>query len=377
MAPIKVGIVGYGFSTKCFHLPYILPNPDLEVYAFLQRAAPPSEDPNVQLKMGHCTVDFPKAKHYRTAEDFFADPEIDLVVVCTHEHEQFAEGALKAGKHVVVEKPFLKTSAKADELIQLAKEKNKILTVFQNRRFDSDFRTLEKLISLNALGDIKDAVIHYDFRDPGWLHFWNRKEYAPGDGMAFGLGTHTLDQALALFGRPASVTGFFRAARGVDSDIDDTFTIFLQYDGAQKDLTVTVRTAIITPLKEQLKYFIRGTEGSYIKYGYDPQEARAIKALGQPATDPDFGKEDPSIWGTLSTKREIDANSQKYDEESKLYIGQYPSLDGSYRAYYENVVDAINGKCEPRIKPELARDGLRIIELARESHEQGRTVAWH
>ena len=99
MAPIKVGIVGYGFSTKCFHLPYILPNPDLEVYAFLQRAAPPSEDPNVQLKMGHCTVDFPKAKHYRTAEDFFADPEIDLVVVCTHEHEQFAEGALKAGKH--------------------------------------------------------------------------------------------------------------------------------------------------------------------------------------------------------------------------------------------------------------------------------------
>ncbi|CAI4218711.1 unnamed protein product [Parascedosporium putredinis] len=356
MAPIKVGIVGYGFSTKCFHLPYILPNPELQVYAFLQRAAPPSENPGVELRMGHCTVDFPEAKHYRTADDFFADAAIDLVIVCTHEHDQFVEAALNAGKHVVVEKPFLKTSAKADELIQLAKEKGKVLTVFQNRRYDSDFRTLEKLISLNALGDIKDAVIHYDFRDPGWLHHWNRKEYAPGDGMAFGLGTHTLDQALALFGRPASVTGFFRAVRGVDSEIDDTFTIFLQYDGAQKDLTVTVKTAI---------------------YGYDPQEARAIGQLGQPADDPNFGKEDPSIWGTLSTKSEIDAASQKYDEASKLYIGQYPSLDGSYRDYYRNVADAINGKCEPRIKPELARDGLRVIELARESHQTGRTVAWY
>ena len=98
MAPIKVGIVGYGCSTKVFHLPFILPNPDLEVYAFLQRAAAP-EDPSQVKRWGHCTIDFPQAKHYQTADDFFADPAIELVVVCTGTHEEFVERGLNAGKH--------------------------------------------------------------------------------------------------------------------------------------------------------------------------------------------------------------------------------------------------------------------------------------
>jgi predicted dehydrogenase len=98
MAHIKVGIVGYGFSTKCFHLPFILPNPELEVAAFLQRSAAPS-DPSQATGWGHCTVDFPQAKHYRTSDQFFADPDIELVVVCTHSHEEFVEKALNAGKH--------------------------------------------------------------------------------------------------------------------------------------------------------------------------------------------------------------------------------------------------------------------------------------
>lgn len=100
MAPIKVGIVGYGFTTKCFHLPYILPNPNLEVYAFLQRAAPPS-DPSQAPRWGHCTIDFPQAKHYMTADAFFADELIELVIVCTHHdsHAEYIERSLLAGKH--------------------------------------------------------------------------------------------------------------------------------------------------------------------------------------------------------------------------------------------------------------------------------------
>lgn len=99
-APIKVGIVGYGFSTKCFHLPFILPNPELHVHAFLQRApAPDPDSPSDAPGWGHCTVDFPGAKHYRTPEEFFADGEIELVVVCTPSHEEFVERALEAGKH--------------------------------------------------------------------------------------------------------------------------------------------------------------------------------------------------------------------------------------------------------------------------------------
>lgn len=100
MAPIKVGILGYGFSTKCFHLPFILPNPELQVYAFLQRAEAPSDASQAKkLRWGHCTIDFPQAKHYRTAEAFFADDEIELVVICTKDHDEFVEMALNAGKH--------------------------------------------------------------------------------------------------------------------------------------------------------------------------------------------------------------------------------------------------------------------------------------
>ncbi|SPO02200.1 related to dehydrogenases and related proteins [Cephalotrichum gorgonifer] len=371
MAPIKVGIVGYGFSTKCFHLPYILPNPDLEVYAFLQRAPAPVDGSAEKPPRGtHCTVDFPLAKHYRTADEFFADAEIELVVVCTASHEEFVERALNTGKHVVVEKPFVTTSKNADELIALANEKNKVLTVFHNRRYDSDFRTLQHLISLDALGSIRDAEIHFDFRSPSWISGWTKPEYEPGEGMGFGLGTHTIDQALALFGRPRSVTAFFASNRGVVSEVDDTFTIFLGYAG---NLTVTVKTAIVTHMKEQLKFFIRGTEGTYLKFGYCPQEANAIANPAQPASDPSFGKEDPAIWGDLSTTRQIDP-SQTFDDASKLYVGKYPSLDGWCRGYYENVVDAIRGKAEVTVKPETARDGLKILELARESHNTGRTV---
>ncbi|KAK3330011.1 hypothetical protein B0H66DRAFT_572243 [Apodospora peruviana] len=375
--PIKVGIIGYGFSTNCFHLPFILPNPELQVYAFLQRAAPPP--PGEEKKgWGHCTVDFPQAKHYRTADDFFADPDIELVVVCSGPaHYEFGEKALLAGKHVVVEKPFVNTSAEADKFVALAKETGKVLTAFHNRRFDSDFRTLDHLVRQGALGDVTEADLHFDFPSPGWVSGWNRKAYQPGEGMAFGLGTHTIDQALHLFGRPASVTGFLRSNRGVDSDIDDTFTIILQYSGAQKNLLVTVKTSIVTHMKDQLKFFVRGTEGTYLKFGTCPQEKKAMSAPGQPATDPDFGKEDERNWGTLTTTTEFDASSQSFDEDCKKFIGQYPSLPGWYRGYYENVAAAIRGREEVAVKPETARDGLRVIELARESHEKGCTVAWY
>ncbi|KAK3300575.1 uncharacterized protein B0H64DRAFT_18970 [Chaetomium fimeti] len=375
MAPIKVGIVGYGFSTKCFHLPFILPNRELEVYAFLQRAAPPS-DPSETPRWGHCTIDFPQAKHYRTADDFYADELIELVIICTSTHEEFVEKALLAGKHVVVEKPFVNTSAEADRLIALAKEKGKILTVFQNRRFDSDFRTLHHLTSNGALGDILEANIHFDYPDPGWISRWTKKEYVPGQGMTFALGTHTLDQALYLFGTPASVTGFFRSNRGVDSDVDDTFTIILQYSGKQKNLLVTVKTAVVTHMQDQLRFFVRGNKGTYLKFGTCPQESQGIAAPGQPATGPEIGVEDERIWGTLTTTTEFDGKVQRFDEESKKYVGKYPSLPGWYRGYYENVSAALLGREEIFVKPETSRDGLRIIELARESHEKGCTVAW-
>lgn len=129
---------------------------------------------------------------------------------------------------------------------------------------DADFQTLRHLINKGALGDIKEAEFHYDFESPPWLSKIGAK-YTPGSGMAFGLGTHSIDQALVLFGRPKSVTGFFRVQRDAESEVEDSFTIILQYDGVQKDLLVTVKTAVTTPMAQQLKQLVRGTKGSLIK----------------------------------------------------------------------------------------------------------------
>lgn len=138
MATIKVGVIGYGFAAKNFHLPFINAIPDYEVIAILQQAEAPA-DPASVAKGTPCTVDFPKITHYRTPEDFFANAEIDFVFVTSHAdtHASFAEQALNAGKHVIIDKPFARSTEVADSIVKLATEKGLILTTFQNRRYVS------------------------------------------------------------------------------------------------------------------------------------------------------------------------------------------------------------------------------------------------
>ncbi|KIX10507.1 uncharacterized protein Z518_01590 [Rhinocladiella mackenziei CBS 650.93] len=374
MESTRVGIIGYGFSAKCFHLPFILSVPEFQVVAFFQRAEKP-QDPTSAKPGSHCTVNHPNAKHYQAADEFFADSDIDLVIVCSHTdtHALFAEKALLAGKHVVVEKPFTRTTEEADRIISLAKEKGLILTCYQNRRWDNDFQTLQYLIQHDALGVIKDAQIHYDFENAPWVARMTKKEYSPGEGMSFGLGYHSLDQALLLFGRPKSVTAFLRAVRGIESEIEDTFTIILQYDGPQRELLVTIKTAIITVMQDQLKFFIRGTKGSYVKYGTCIQESQIFTGL-KPTTA-NFGVEDSRLHGTLTTTTCFD-KTQTYEPTSEKYIGAYPTIPGRWMEFYANLADAICGRAEIAVKPEQSRDGIRVIELARLSHEQGRSVPW-
>ncbi|OBT54687.1 hypothetical protein VE04_04921 [Pseudogymnoascus sp. 24MN13] len=321
MVPINVGIVGYGSSAKIYNLPFITPNPDLNVYAFLQRAAIP--DPKTATPGSHCTIDFPNAKHYQSADDFFADSNIKLVIVCSHpdSHASFAEKAL-----LVVEKPFTTTTAEADRVIAIAKESGKILTCYQNRRYNSDFLTLRHLVNKNALDGSK--------QDNKTI------EYTLGEGMTFGLGAHSIDQALVLFGKPASVTAFLRSVRGVET--------------------------IATLMQDQLKTFVRGTEGSFIK--------EQIFA-GKIATDEGFGVKPSSTHGLLTTLNEVD-KSQIYQEDSKRYHGKFPSIKGNYVEYYEDLVAAIRGERELAVNPQDSRDAIRVIELARESHKTGTTNQW-
>ncbi|KAK1057234.1 hypothetical protein LTR33_013691 [Friedmanniomyces endolithicus] len=367
MAPIKVGLLGYGFSTKVFHLPYILPNPDFEVYAFLQRSEAPKDKSKVEPGE-HCTVDYPNAKHYRTIEDFCADPEIQLVSVCTKVgvHVEHAEKALLAGKHVVVEKPFTTTSAECDHLIEVAKKSGKILTVFQNRRYDSDFLTLRKLFAEKAFGEVTEFQNHYDCDNPPWMRSTDMG-WSPGNGMLFGLGTHSVDQTLLLFGKPKSVTGFTRALKLRGSETDDTFTVILQYDGEQKDLVCTVKTTVISPLpmERMLKYMVRGTAVAFVKTGEDPQVDHHM--AGMKADDPKFGAEPEGYYGYLSTTKDSALGESKRILESEK---------GCYMDYYRDVAKAIRGEAEVAVKPEQSRMGIRVIELARESAQKGVTLPY-
>lgn len=232
-----------------------------------------------------------------------------------------------------------------------------------------------------------------DVEFPTWIQGWTQPKYSPGEGMLFGLGSHTIDQTLQLFGRPSRITAFIRALRGVESEIDDTFTVILRYDGkngnphANKDLQCIVSTTMVTPMQAPLKCLIRGVEGSYVKYGTDPQEAQTLVA-GMDSTDPSFGVEDESLWGTLTTfNKPFDSKHQTDKPEGAVvppqgpkgetkYVGKFPSFKGNYMGFYQDLVKAMNGEKKVEVDPQQSRDGLRVIELARVSAMEGRTVEW-
>lgn len=209
-----------------------------------------------------------------------------------------------------------------------------------------------------------------------------------------GLGTHSVDQALTLWGCPKSVTAFFRAQRGGGSVIEDSFTIVLQYDEPQKDLLVTIKSSVTTIMAQQLKYMVRGTAGSYLKvfnlfhikltpmtnFSQMQQRSTCVQeeriALGGTPTEPNFGVESEKMSGTLTTLQPFDARYQKLQEETGFYVGSYPTFPGYWRGIYENVAAAVRGEAELEVKLPQIRNTLRVIELAKQSQDENRTVYW-
>lgn len=274
---------------------------------------------------------------------------------------------------MVVEKPFTVSTEEADRVIAVSKKSDKILTVFQNRRYDSDFLTLHHLVKKNVFGKITECEIHYDIDFPSWMSGWTSPSYEPGQGMMFGLGSHTIDQALVLFGKPKSVTGFWRALRGVESETDDSFTIILQYGEEQSNLLVTIKTSVVATMQHPLKFLVRGYDGSFVKFGDDVQESQVAREMT--TKDEGFGVEPERTWGLLTTKEKFD-KGQKLDEGCGKWVGSFESFKGDYEGFYKDLVRAIRGEEELAVKPEVSRDGIRIIELARESAKKGCTMTF-
>ncbi|GAB3534304.1 Gfo/Idh/MocA family oxidoreductase [Pontibacter brevis] len=346
---INVGLIGFGMAGSMFHAPFITNVPGLRL-AKIRETRPE----NIAL----ANQRYPEAKIVDTAKAVFEDESVDLVVLATpnSSHLSLAREALLAGKHVVVEKPFTVTSAEADELMELAEKQDRLLTVYQNRRWDSDFKTILKIVSENLLGEVVEYEAHFDrFRNFLKPDSWKEEE-APGSGLLYDLGSHLIDQALCLFGLPSEISADLRIQRE-DSQIIDNFHLILHYPS----LRVILRAGML--VREQgPRYKIYGDKGSFLKYGLDVQEA-ALKEGQSPKGNADWGIEPEETWGKLNT-----------DFEGLQIIGKIKSEAGDYTAFYQNVYNAILGEDELEVKPEQARDTIRVIELAMQSHEEKRNI---
>ena len=350
MKKLNVGLIGFSIGGHVFHAPFIDGNPDLELYKVTARK------PEQQKMLAER---YPNAIAVLSADEIINDPEVDIVAIATSNdvHFSLSKAALEAGKHVVVEKPFTNFSAEADELIALAKEKNLLLSVHHNARFHSDFKTVKKVIESGRLGRVVNYEARYDrFRNFLRAGAW-REENLPGSGIHYDLGAHLIDQALQVFGKPNAIFADLRVQRDGAKAIDD-FEFILSYPGIKVSLKGQMLAKISTA-----RYAVYGMNGCFVKWGVDPQEALLRDGVS-PSSVPDWGKEDPAFQGTIAILEDGKDVEEKIESET-----------GSGQDFYKNIVSAIKGEEDLFIKPEQARDVIRILELAEKSWAEQRTIS--
>ncbi|HVY75165.1 MAG TPA: oxidoreductase [Puia sp.] len=343
---MRTGVVGFGVAAQFMHLPFIVTNPHYELSSILQRHGDAAKGK------------YPGVKVVRSLDEMLADDSLELVVITTpnDSHFDYAVRALNAGKHVVVEKPFTITSEDAKALIGIAKASGKILSVYQNRRYVSDFRTIRQLLNEQLLGTVVEFEGHYDrYRPEQRPNAW-REENQPGAGILYDLGAHLIDQAFCLFGLPDFVTADIRMQRP-HARATDYFELWLHYA-----FTKVILKAGMLVREPGPRYIIHGMEGSFIKYGEDPQEALLRKGILPVSSD--WGQEPESHYGLLHTM-----------VNGRIVREKYPSLRGNYGDFYTDLYRTIKEGAPLKVKPEQSYNTIRLIELATESAEKHCTVA--
>jgi len=339
---IRVGLIGYGYASKTFHAPLISGTPGMTL------AAVASSDEN------KVHADWPAMPVVSGPERILNDPNIDLVVIPTPNDTHFplAKAALEAGKHVVVDKPFTVTLSQARELEALAKSGGRLLSVFHNRRWDSDFLTVKRLLSEGTLGEILFFESHFDRFRPQVRNRW-REQDGPGSGIWYDLAPHLLDQAVNLFGLPVSMTVDLAQLRP-GAQTTDYFHAVLSYPQRRIVLHGTMVAAA-----ESARYIIHGTRGSYVKFGLDPQEDRLKSGERLPQEDWGYDMRDGVV-----TRVE----GEELVEETLL------TIPGNYPAYYAGIRDALNGTGENPVPASQAIQIMELIELGIESAKHRATL---
>ena len=336
---LNVALIDYGYAGKTLHAPLIENVPGLNLVAVC------SSKPEM------VSVDRPSVRVSRSVDELFASSEIDMVVIATpnNTHFDLSRRALLSGKHVVVDKPFTVTSAHARELKQIAEQQNRVLSVFQNRRWDADFLTLRAIIESGKLGEIVSFVSRFDRYRPEVKVRW-REQAGEGSGLWYDLGPHLLDQALLLFGRPIAIQADFKIQRNRAQAVD-YFDVQMRYE----QLRVTLHAGMLVS-EESPRFELKGSVGSYFKFGLDTQED-ALKR-GELPVDETWGY-DPrdGVLQILTTGGSISTMAS--------------TLRGDYRQYYKEFRDAVILKRATPVSMEDAVLTIELIELACESAKSG------
>src|SRR2546426_893734 len=345
MRTVQVGLIGFGLGGRVFHAPIIRAVPGLQLAAIVERSGDSAR------------AAYPDVRVVRSVSELLSINSIELVVVTTPNptHLDLARQCLEAGRNVVVDKPFTTTSAEAEELVRLAQARNRLITVYHNRRWDGDFLTLRRIVQEASLGRLVLFESHMErYRPTLKAEAW-RELPKPGSGLWFDLGPHLLDQAWALFGQPAEMTADLRAERD-GAVVDDAFDVVLHY----ARLRVLIRSNLLTCVPGP-RFRLNGTRGSFVKYGSDPQE-EALKR-GETPDQPNWGQEPEENWGTLSLA-----------EGETITQTRIPTDTGDYRRYYQNVRDAIVSGVPLDVSPQHGLRIMQALELAIESSQRRCTL---
>ncbi len=344
--PIKTAITSYGMSGQVFHGPSLKVNPHFQVTKVLERSKNLSKDV------------LPDATIVRTYEEILNDQEVELVIVNTPDafHYDMAKAALEAGKHIVVEKPVAQKSGEGEELLQLAKERGLVFTVYQNRRWDGDFRTVQKVLEEGKTGRLIEFESHFDrYRTEITPNTW-KEEGDEFSGVLYNLGSHMVDQAYVLFGKPKAVTAHLRIVRR-EGVVTDYYDIRLEYD----DFSAIIKCSYLVK-DPGPRYTIHGEYGTFYKSGIDPQEE--LLKQGHLPNEEGWGTEPPESWGTLL-----------YEEDGDDIEELVETIPGDYNIFYNNVYDAIRNDAELFVKPEETIEVLKILEACLVSNKEKKTIS--
>ena len=331
---LTIGYIGNGKSANRYHLPFVLQRKDkIKVKTIFD------------IKVTHDVwKQIPDINYTEDLHELLDDPEIDLIVVCTghHLHYQYAKIVLENNKHCMVEKPFMETSEQAKEIFALAKEKGLIVQAYQNRRFDSDFLTVQKVIESGKLGDLLEMEMHFDYYRPVVPE--NVHQFTPAHSYLYGHGCHTLDQVISYFGKPDTIHYDVRQLLG-KGRMNDYFDLDLYYD----QLKVSVKSSYFR-IKSRPSFVVYGKKGMFVKETKDRMEEH-LKLFYMPDQE-GFGVDLPEHYGTLTY----------YDEKGSYHEEKVVSEVGDYGRVYDDLYAAIINKAAPTITAEQTILQMEILE---------------